>query len=243
MAAPEFQAAGTGTREGAWSTSSPAEIEYPTGIAAGHLLLCHFECELAASATTPTDWTLLYGPLDLTSLRRSYIFAKSATGSESGLLSVPCTVGGTSQDAAGRIYRFTGWANSATMADNFEGGSFGTGTDATIEQPSITTSGAERLCVAFVHVADDNALDAFTGTTGGTWGEAVAEYAQATGDDFAMGLQTATLASAGTISGGVDTMAAADPWGVQTFAIKPVASALPPRSLNVNQAVTRASYW
>jgi hypothetical protein len=84
--------------------------------------------------------------------------------------------------------------------------------------------------------------------SGGTWVEAVAEYATATGTDGCIQLQTADMASAGTINGGTYTMLASDGWGVIGFAIRPAVTtpayavhrALPRRAL---QAVNRAGSY
>jgi len=165
----------------------------------------------------PAGWEKLYGPYSDGSILEHYVFAKSATGSESGTAAFTHT---GSSDAAGRMYRFTDWKADGTMANNFEGANTSGGSSSnTIADAGVTTTGADRLAVQFVSVGDNNALDAFTGQTGGTWAEAVAEYTNTTGTDFAMGLQIATMASAGTIDGGTDTMAAADPWHVIGFAI------------------------
>ena len=88
--------------------------------------------------------------------------------------------------------------------------------------PASSRLGADRLALQFVGVDDDNPLGPFTGMSGGTWAEAVAEFASATGTDGAIQLQTATIASAGTIDGGSFTMAAADNWGVIGFALMPL---------------------
>ena len=131
-----------------------------------------------------------------------------------------------------RTYEFAGVNAGTTLSDVIENGSAGAtsntaGTSATIADSGVTTLGAERLALNFVAGNDDNALDAFTGMSGGTWAEAVAEFATATGTDGVIGLQTATLASAGTIDGGTDGWAdAADSWGVVGFALKPSAPAV-----------------
>lgn len=131
-----------------------------------------------------------------------------------------------------RLYRFTGVHTGTTLADVIENSTAGTATNGVgnvidISDTGVTTLGADRLALNFVGVNDDNVLDAFTGMTGGTWAELVAEYATATGTDGAIGIQGATIAAAGTIDGGTDTMAIADPWGVVGFALIPAGAATP----------------
>lgn len=213
MALPAYAAAGTGVRD-----DTTVAIPYPSGISAGHLLLLQVLCYNIETVTTPADWTLLYGPDTAAAgvQGRQYIYAKSATGSESGTL----TVTASNSDIGGRIYRFTGWANASPITANFEAGATANGSDASIEIPSVTTTGTDELVVAFIGITDDNAVASATGETGGDYTEAVAEYAQSTGADFCIQLQTAGKAAAGTISGGVVSMGAADGWVVRAFAIK-----------------------
>lgn len=129
----------------------------------------------------------------------------------------------TSEDLYFRAYRFREVNAGTTLADVIENGSAGTalngtGTGTTVSDTDVTTLGADRLALQLVGLNDDVAIDAFTGMTGGTWGEAVAEYAEASGTDAALQLQTAQMTSAGTIGGGSDTIVSAG-WGVVGFAL------------------------
>jgi len=130
----------------------------------------------------------------------------------------------TSQDVYMRFYRFADVNTGTTLADVIEqnGGttpSEASGTSNTIADAGVITTGVDRLALNFVGVNDDNAVAAFTGMTGGTWAEAVAEYASSTGTDGCIQLQTAAMATAGTIDGGTYTMAASDGWGAVGFAL------------------------
>lgn len=128
-------------------------------------------------------------------------------------------------DVYGRIYEFTNCNTGTALSDVIENGSAGSTasaaqTSATIADVGVTTLGPDRLALNFVAGNDDNALDAFTGMSGGTWAEAVAEYADSGGTDGVIGLQTAAMASAGTIDGGTDGWAdGTDGWGVVGFAL------------------------
>ena len=219
MAAPTFIAAGDGIA----AQAADIAVAYMGSLVADDLLIIHQTAEDGADVanTVPSGWTEIYD--DFASGINSYVLARKSDGTETGTVTLTLPVGAGIHSA--RMYQFRGWLQDATWANNFEGAGTGEGIDETIEQPSITTTDVDRLCVALVAVIDDNALDAFTGMTGGTWAEPVAEFTTALGNDHAIGIQTATLAAAGTISGGVDTMAVADAWFVRTFAIKPAGGA------------------
>ena len=116
-----------------------------------------------------------------------------------------------------RMYAFSNVALSSFS----EGGSYGSGTGNTINAQSVTTTGVNRLAVSFVFVNDNNNAGSFAGESGGNWVEAVNDYRTTQGSDGCIQLQIATMAAAGTITGGSDTMSQSDPWGVRAFALKP----------------------
>jgi hypothetical protein len=143
---------------------------------------------------------------------------------------VTVNIGTTGNAFFFRVYTFSGVASGTTVAAIIENGGSAyvnaTAATAAVTDTGVTTNGADRLAVQLVAVNDDNALASFTGETGGDWTEAVAEFASATSSDGCVQLQTATIASAGTINGGSQTMAAADAWGVIGFAFLPAAGGL-----------------
>ena len=197
------------------TVTPPLNVAFPTGLQANDLLLMQITVrDLVNAPTTPSGWTLLYGP-DATTLGRQWIFSMFATGTETGNQVVD--VGVVNIVKIGRMYAF----RNVALSSFTEGGGFGTGTVAAISAQAVTTTGVKRLAVSFVFVNDDNAVGSFTGETGGDWTEAVAEYTTVSGADGCIQLQNATMASAGTISGGSYAMAAADPWGVRAFALIP----------------------
>lgn len=150
-------------------------------------------------------------------------------------VSVVVNAPGSGEDIYCRLYEFSGvrtdtGATTAAICENgadADGITFSNGTSSTIADVAVTTNGSDRLAVNLVGVNDDNALDAFTGMTGGTWAEAVAEYLDATGTDGSIGIQIADMPSAGTIDGGTDAMAVSDGWGVLGFALIPPSAAVP----------------
>lgn len=197
---------------------------YPASISAGNLLLAHLLIRnTTATATTPDGWTLIDGP-DSNGASRQWIFAKSASGSESGSLTID-TNQGAGILAFAQIHRFTDWKNDATMANNFEGLVFESSAGSTtVSDAGVTTSGADRLAVNFISLGNSLAMASFTGETGGDWTEAVAEARTTTANNGTLQLQTAGMASAGTVDGGSQTISGSTGWGIHGFAILPVSS-------------------
>lgn len=266
MAAPSFLEAGTGlvAATGFGTVSVTA--------AAGNLIMLH--CLIDAVDTlgcaTPFDNVEDLAGTDArltdiagNSISTSDLFTTSVVGAGSearqviafgraiadGTVNVsPVSTG--AGDIYARLYEFTGVHTGTTLSDILENSTAGTivnatGSVAAVADTGVTTTGIERLAINAIAVNDDNALGSFTGETGGDW-TLSADFGSATGTDGEIGLQTATIASAGTINGGSFTMAAADPWGVLGFAFKPPAAAAfvaRPPQLEWQQAVSRASVW
>lgn len=129
-------------------------------------------------------------------------------------------------DVYAQIHEFTNVNTGSTLADVLENGTAGIGVDfdttgltpgTTVFAPDVTTLGADRLACAFIFINDDNAPASFTTETGGDW-TLVANFGSTTGTDGEVGLQTAPMASAGTISGGSYSQAN-DAWEVRGFAL------------------------
>ena len=90
----------------------------------------------------------------------------------------------------------------------------------------VTTLGADRLALQFVAVDDDNPMDAVhRRCTGGTWAEAVAEFASATGTDGCIQLQTATSARPEPINGGTSRWPPSTTGDVIGLALSPFVAA------------------
>ena len=129
-----------------------------------------------------------------------------------------------------RAYEYSGVSTGTTLATVIEettAGSFSNGaaTSTTCSDTGVTTLGPSRLALNFVALTDDAmGLAAFTGETGGDWVLATPIYEDPTGTDGTLGLMSATMASAGTINGGSDTITSIA-WGVIGFALIPNYSA------------------
>lgn len=127
-----------------------------------------------------------------------------------------------------RAYEFSGVAKGTTLSAVIENATAGTatngkGTSTTCSDTSVQTLGDGRLALNFVAIGifvTLSGLAAFAGMTGGTWALATAIYETTTGTDGCIGLMSASMASAGTIDGGSDTITSY-PWGVIGFALIP----------------------
>ena len=158
-----------------------------------------------------------------------FLWIGRAVSSASAISADVSTAG---DDCYMRLYVFRDVNTGTALADVIENSSAGNApstplTQAAVNDRAVITLGSDRLALNLVAINDDNAMGAFTGMTGGTWAEPTAEFADPTGTDGCIQLQTATIASAGTIDGGSFTMAASDGWSVVGTALIPASAAAP----------------
>jgi hypothetical protein len=238
MAAPTFvQASAGGTdASGAWTTGSTL---FPGNFTLGNVMI--FQVVQDGTAASPTVDTVQFKLEDLTgtdsaltsigefnigsptSASQHLWIGRVAAGASNFATITGSNAGG--DDLYWRYYEFTNVNTGTLLSQVIENGSAGStsngtpGTSTTIADTGVTTLGPDRLALNFIGVNDDPAIDAFAGETGGDWVEAVAEYAEASGTDGALSLQTAAMPTAGTIDGGSDGIAASFGWGVVGFAL------------------------
>jgi len=174
--------------------------------------------ELAGTDSTMT--ALTPQPMGLSNVAHQYIWLGRATATT-------VTFAGTTagNDVYILIHEFSGVNTGINLADVIENSSVGSYVNgkadtAAITDTGVTTLGDDRLAINLIGVNDDNVIGAFTGETGGDWTLAKT-FAALAGTDGAVALETATIAAAGTITGGSYTMAVADPWGCIGFALRP----------------------
>jgi flagellin-like protein len=213
---PQVTFVSTGTADASEGSSNNPTPSYPTGLQLNDLIILQVSVQSTSDTpTTPTDFTLLFGP-DSNGNDRQWIYYKFSTGSESGILTV--SVSGYST-AIAQMYSFRNVAVSSFT----EGGSFSSGTDNTVESRTVTTTGSGRLAVSLIFVDNNVAVSDFTGENGGNWVEVVNGEFQFNGNnDGTLDLQIATMATAGTITNsGVATIGGYDNWGVRAFALIP----------------------
>ena len=249
MAAPTFGAAGTGQV----GTTSGQETTCTVTAIAGELILLHIVVDgiqtsvpsfVAANSDNiedlaGTDDTMTQVPGSGTNGYHDvgnpvaagqiiYLGRAIADGTVTVAFTYP-----SSDDRYSRLYRFRDVAAGTTLADVIENGSAGSsangaGTSTSVLDTAVTTLGADRLALNLVGINDDlTGLAAFAGESGGDWTLATAIYETGTGNDATLGLMIATIAAAGTIDGGSDTITS-DGWGVVGFALKPSAAPVPP---------------
>jgi len=148
------------------------------------------------------------------------------------VLSAPTFTGGnsTSEDVFSRMYEFSGCSLGTTLETVIENSTAGTatgagGTGTTVSDVAVVTRGPGRLALNFIGFNDDlTGYDgSFTSETGGDWAS-VASAGTSSGTDAASNLNTAAIASPGTIDGGTMTITSMA-WGVIGFALIPAISA------------------
>jgi hypothetical protein len=127
---------------------------------------------------------------------RQRIYTKTATSTDTGTLAV--TIPASNVNAA-RMYAFSGVRATLPF---LEGVATASDADGSLNGPTVTTTGANRLAVAFISLDTNQPMAPFTGELGGDWTEPVAEFLTDAGSNFGIQIQTATLATAGTLSGG-----------------------------------------
>jgi hypothetical protein len=217
---PTFIAAGAGS--GTAVDTNPLTPGAPAGIVNGNLLITQVGIRSSVSGTTcstPAGWVMAYNDLSPTSSRmRQFIFTRIYNGTFDNPSFTWSAAAGTTPAARARIYGFAGAANTT------EGGSSAGGTaDATIEIPSVTTIGPNRLVVAFASAMGlVDAIGDATGESGGDYTRPVTGFSTGGGNAIIM-IQTAPMAAAGVISDGVIDVSPNTPnWVVRSFAILPL---------------------
>lgn len=215
MALPTYVASGSPDNQSMPTDLTPS---YPAGLAADDLLVLrvHHRNNLAAASNTfsvPGSFAIEF--TDQIANCRQLLYFATATGSESGTITVGTSGSGTVRYGA-IIHAFRG----IDLADIYEAANVeGAGASTILNDVGITTTGADRLAVNFAtHDGSPvNSLTVFTGQTGGTWVLKSTDSSQLP----ASCVQTADMASSGTINGGGLTGLNAGVWINRGLAFKP----------------------
>lgn len=227
---PVFEEAGAGNASAPSAGVQTLDIAYPSTVNANDILILHEYARNGAAAITLSSLPGSFAEINnyvrgVDSPPHSFASRLSwlrASGSETGTVTIGATFGqNTPAVLAGRMYRFSGVIATGTPYENAN--RTGVGSPAsTISQESITTVGSDRLCAHFLAIVDENlSLSDFTGETGGNFAESIAEYGASPGEDVTLQMQTATMASAGTISGGSFSVSIAARYARHVFALIP----------------------
>jgi hypothetical protein len=217
-----YKSAGAGAQVG--SSGAALNVPYPATVDAGDILIIQKSIgNITTESDVPSGWELLIGPNRVgTGQRRSSLYGKIAAGGEGGTTQNAGTEA-TANNRAGRMYSFSGRVSGAIL-ELVGGFSADTDNRTAVTMPTVMTPVDGCLACAFWSSADDNTIGESAGELGGDWTEAVAEYTTTTGTgtDGTLKLSIAPLSSPGTMSGGIATAGAADPYITQGLFISPV---------------------
>ena len=261
MAAPTY----VQSSAGAVITATSGNTGNLTGVTVGNFIVLQFLSDGTASAPGVTDTNSTINNVAGTSNSMTQISpgggSPSAVGSptaaeqaiflgRAAATTVNVDVFTLGADMYVQLHEFTNVSTGTTIATVIENGvasgssATGAGTGTTVSDTGVTTLGADRLALNLIAINDDlTGIASFTGETGGNWAQ-VATFESSTGTDGTVALQTAAMASAGTIDGGSATITS-DAWGVVGFAlIGTTPSTQPPHEpLRALQAVNRSSVF
>ena len=180
----------------------------PATVDANDILIAHVVVwGTTYSPTTPSGWTLLFGPYGLgtgTPTARAWAYGKIAAGNEDGANVNFGTIAATT-GRMGRIYSFSGYVSGAigdvVPSASYAGNS--SETDPVIQSVTTTVEGAKAI--ALISQDDNNYHSSLGDVTGGTWAEAVSDYVSSSVGPAGgcLQLQVGTPTSdPGTIAGG-----------------------------------------
>lgn len=223
---------GTAATGGMLSTVTPT---YPASMPAGSIIWMFGGHANSAGAvddvlTVPSGWTVVQTRMQ--SNQRAWLLKRTAaaTGSESG---------GVNMSFAGDGGVNQTWVIFHTPGSdgNLEGYASTGATSATLNCPSIVTTGADRLLVTLSMVNTNEAanIDPWSGGTG-TFTEQLAFGGQPT-----LAIKTAPAATAGTYGGGTDAISGSVAWQTLGFALAPAGSTGVIKSIDASGNVTNAA--
>lgn len=217
-----FKSSGAGA--GTETSGATLNLACPATVDANDILIAHLLFTGTVTApTTPSGWTLLYGPANVgtTATARHWCYGRLADGTEDGS-NVNFGNPAVTTGRAGRIYSFSGYVSGA-LSDVVPAASFSDIPHATDPQgPTVTTTIAGARAIALCAQDDNNTPPAITGMSGGTWVEN-AEYVNATwGPQGIMISLNSCIPTSdpGTVSGGAQ-VATNDESGTIGFEIRP----------------------
>lgn len=193
----------------------------PASLVSGNLLLAEVLIGGAGrSVATPTGWTLINDVQHSGDDLGLWLFGRISDGTETAVAFDWNSTG--NRDGVAVVHQYTGNVTTSVAAA-IEAYSETEGSDTSIEIPSITAGGNERLAVAMLGCRIEATFGDPSGETGGTWA-IDAQTSYATGD-LSIAALSAALATGGTISGGVSTATGTNIWLAQGFAIVGASSA------------------
>lgn len=213
-------------------------LTYPATISAGDILVVIVNANSSDTADVVGGLTGYSAIYENGAGTGRYVSAwyKVADGSEDGG-SLNCTVtfsGTTNSRCLSQIHQFAAGTVDLTV------GAANSGTSSTPGFASTTTNAVNSLAVGIMWFNTSTTINSHVGETGGDWTEAVAE---ATSAGNGIQVQTATMASVGTISGGNSSLGISTTWRNYTFAIEEAAAGIANKFVGGDFAVNRASFF
>lgn len=232
MAAPTYVGAGTGLVH----TGTTAANATKTGVTVGNIVIAQVLVD-GTNDTSPyvndagvetldgsgAGWDLITdAPVGASDEGRMWLYIARATDTTVTFQVQGSFVGGN--DLYARVYEFSDVNTGSQSTDVLEQLGFVDGTSTSVALISVDTQGADRLVVQFGAINDDNQaqITDFTGESGGTYA-APETFGSSTGTDGALFFTHLTKATAGSVTGGSETITS-DAWGVIGFALIPAAS-------------------
>lgn len=231
MAIPAYSTKGTsGALNGdACAGTFDVSATCPGTVNAGDILVFIFYASCFAgtvdSATAPSGFTLINSS-GLGTSRTFAAFYKVATGTEdSTTITATGGFGASGISGNGQVYLFTGSGTGGVVPGS---GTTNTGTSSAATMSNVTTTAANSLAVCLV--ANGSTIADATGEAGGDWTKAAATDAIGATN---VAVQTAGIASVGSITGGTASLGSSSIWYTISFEIKEASSSKappPPRS-------------
>lgn len=221
VSTPTFVVVGTGATN---TASDTLTVGYPSSPAANDIIICAVIGESSAGVsdgdTTIVSVSNFDGFItvcDATGGKSgSAVAYKRATGSESGTETCTMSSLGATRAMTAIMYLFRGCITTGSPADGASATDNASGT--TWNQDSLTTTVGNCLGVHIITaVANSATAGSFTGETGGDWTETNI-YSAANGT---IQLQTASLPSAGAITGGSVVASSTGKYQAHSFGLKP----------------------
>lgn len=152
--------------------------------------------------TAPADWTPIFADTRIGGNLRQFLWAKYATGGETGTVSIGWTAGGAAGNSVLSCAMHV-FANVTVtgVTDAYEGACVTSPASAasSMNAPDAIALGASRLAVCFGAAGPSQVYGDFTGETGGDW---VIRAQGASGFNNMCFLQTAGMLASGSILGG-----------------------------------------
>lgn len=222
MTIPAYSSKGTAS-DATWDSCLGAfshSVTAPSVVDAGDILVYVINTRTLGTVdgfTAPTGFTTAYDS-GTGANRHRYVGYKVAVGTEDSS-SITATVSATSGGASiAQIYRFV---NSGTGGYHAVGGN-NSGTSTTPSFANVVTTVSNELAVGVVFIDNNTTAGDVTSETGGDWTEAAQDNSSGAS---AIQVQTAQMASAGTLSGGTLTLGTSSGWVTFSFALKEVVAA------------------